>query len=268
MSHLKRKLAVAVSLLGLSAAGGLSQEPVPAVLPMLAPLPITGGSAASASIADEPVSNQQLVRAVAQALKQSGKLHNYHMDIQASAGQVELSGRVADSRQKEDAVRLARAVDGVAAVRDRLVVARDDGIVRVQNLPEQGPPPRKQMDPQPGTDAPATLPAVPMMPGCPPQGYYFPNEPLAISPSVPNDMFQKAPPLPPNAWPTYAPYNNYSRVGYPTIYPQDAWPGIGPFYPFPKVPTGWRSVNLSWQDGYWWYGRGVSGHDWWRVRYK
>jgi hypothetical protein len=56
-------------------------------------------------------------------------------------------------------------------------------------------------------------------------------------------------------------------VGYPTQYPYEAWPFIGPMYPFPKVPLGWRAVTLRWQDGYWWYGREASGHDWWRIRY-
>src|SRR5438067_1970169 len=60
------------------------------------------------------------------------------------------------------------------------------------------------------------------------------------------------PPLPPYSWPTYAPYNNYSRVAYPIAYPQEAFPFIGPMHPFPKVPLGWRSVTLSWDDGHWW----------------
>jgi hypothetical protein len=75
------------------------------------------------------------------------------------------------------------------------------------------------------------------------------------------------PKMPPYAWPTYAPYNNYSRVAYPTLYPYNAWPFIGPFYPFPKVPLGWRSVKLQWNDGHWWYSKTATGHDWWRVRY-
>ena len=75
------------------------------------------------------------------------------------------------------------------------------------------------------------------------------------------------PPLPPYAWPTYAPYNNYSRVAYPTLYKHDAFPFIGPVYPFPKIPLGWRAVTLQWMDGYWWYGRKATGHDWWRIRY-
>jgi hypothetical protein len=38
-------------------------------------------------------------------------------------------------------------------------------------------------------------------------------------------------------------------------------------YPFPKVPLGWRSVKLTWEDGNWWYARVACGHDWWRIRY-
>ena len=75
------------------------------------------------------------------------------------------------------------------------------------------------------------------------------------------------PQMPPYAWPTFAPYNNYSRVAYPTCYPGDAFPFIGPMYPFPKVPLGWRSVKLQWQDGHWWYGKTATAHDWWRIRY-
>jgi hypothetical protein len=73
--------------------------------------------------------------------------------------------------------------------------------------------------------------------------------------------------MPPYAWPTYAPHNNYSRVGYPSAYPYHAWPFIGPPYPFPKVPLGWRKVILEWQDGHWWFGKAAMCYDWWRLRY-
>ena len=77
-----------------------------------------------------------------------------------------------------------------------------------------------------------------------------------------------APPsLPPYAWPTYAPYNNYSRVGYPEEYPHAAFPFIGPFYPFPKVPLGYRAIKLEWEDGHWWYGRNKTRRDFWSARY-
>lgn len=96
---------------------------------------------------------------------------------------------------------------------------------------------------------------------------YFEPAPIGATQGAPNPQLQP-PPLPPYAWPTYAPHNNYSRVAYPETYPTNAWPFIGPFYPFPKVPTGWRSVSLTWEDGYWWFGRNPTAHDWWRIRYR
>ena len=37
----------------------------------------------------------------------------------------------------------------------------------------------------------------------------------------------------------------------PTAYPWQAWPNIGPFYPYPEVPLDWRAVTLRWDDGIW-----------------
>ena len=54
------------------------------------------------------------------------------------------------------------------------------------------------------------------------------------------------------AWPSYAPRDNFSAVGYPTVYPWQAWPNIGPPYPYPEVPLDWRAVTLRWDDGIWW----------------
>ena len=59
------------------------------------------------------------------------------------------------------------------------------------------------------------------------------------------------PNFPNNAWPTYAQYPNYSAVSYPSQYSASAWPYIGPFYPYPQVPLGWRKATLEWDDGYW-----------------
>ncbi|MCS7166294.1 MAG: hypothetical protein RMI91_02115 [Gemmatales bacterium] len=75
------------------------------------------------------------------------------------------------------------------------------------------------------------------------------------------------PPLPPHAWPTYAPYNNYSRVAYPICYPYEAFPYFGPFYPFPKVPLGWRAVKLEWNDGFWFLSTHGQRYDYWVLRF-
>ena len=60
-----------------------------------------------------------------------------------------------------------------------------------------------------------------------------------------------APNLPNYAWPGYAASNNYAALTYPQQYSPSAWPYIGPFYPYPQVPLGWRKVSLEWDDGWW-----------------
>jgi hypothetical protein len=216
---------------------------------------------ANTALAQNDLSNQQLADDVAVALRQ-GRLKNFHVDIRAVDGAVELIGKVADVGQRDEAIRLAKSVAGVRRVVDGLLVLNDRAIVPVQQKedeqPEQAPPPQK-LNMQPALPPSTMLPNIPST---------CPMEPTPFNLNAPNDQFMRPPPLPPYAWPTYAPYNNYSRVAYPTLYPADAWPGIGPVYPYPKVPMGWRSVQLTWQDGYWWYGKGVNGHDWWRLRYK
>ncbi|WP_347244425.1 BON domain-containing protein [Thermogutta sp.] len=59
------------------------------------------------------------------------------------------------------------------------------------------------------------------------------------------------PNMPNYAWPSYAAYPNYAAVTYPKQYSPTAWPYIGPFYPYPQVPLGWRKVTLEWHDGWW-----------------
>ena len=57
--------------------------------------------------------------------------------------------------------------------------------------------------------------------------------------------------LPDYAWPSYAAHPNYAGVTYPKQYSAAAWPYIGPFYPYPQVPLGWRKLSLEWDDGWW-----------------
>lgn len=59
------------------------------------------------------------------------------------------------------------------------------------------------------------------------------------------------PSMPGYAWPSYAAYPNYAAVTYPKQYSATAWPYIGPFYPYPQVPLGWRKVTMEWDDGWW-----------------
>lgn len=74
--------------------------------------------------------------------------------------------------------------------------------------------------------------------------------PVAYSGSV--GITTDNPQMPGYAWPAYASHPNYAAVQYPRQYSASAWPYIGPFYPYPQVPLGWRRVTLEWDDG-WWY---------------
>jgi osmotically-inducible protein OsmY len=107
-----------------------------------------------------------------------------------------------------------------------------------QGVPALGPAPQvgygAPVAPQAGYGAPAA--PVPMQGG----PSYGGGVPRYDQPSMPS-----------YAWPSYAAYPNYSAVTYPKQYSASAWPYIGPFYPYPQVPLGWRKVALEWDDGLW-----------------
>lgn len=85
--------------------------------------------------------------------------------------------------------------------------------------------------------------------GCGPQGAggYVPAGGMGGAQGVSYD----SPSMPGYAWPSYASHPNYAAVTYPKQYSPTAWPYIGPFYPYPQVPLGWRKVALEWDDGWW-----------------
>lgn len=79
-----------------------------------------------------------------------------------------------------------------------------------------------------------------------PQPMYMPGSGVGIAPAR-----YDHPQMPGYAWPSYAAYPNYAAVTYPKQYSPTAWPYIGPFYPYPQVPLGWRKVTMEWDDGWW-----------------
>ncbi|MDR1141003.1 MAG: BON domain-containing protein [Planctomycetaceae bacterium] len=84
------------------------------------------------------------------------------------------------------------------------------------------------------------------------QGIPAAYHPEAYGPQGPLPGQYNQPNLPDYAWPSYACYPNYAEVCYPKQYSPKAWPYIGPFYPYPQVPLGWRKTTLEWHDGWWW----------------
>jgi hypothetical protein len=212
--------------------------------------------------------NQTFANLVALHLRQSGQLRQYLINVTVQDGVVTLQGHVADPAQHDAALRLVQGMPGVRRVVDLVAVRGGVAPAAVTQAPLNEPAPLPK-GPAPTAQP---LPGLQPIPGMPPAGVPVPGQPPEPTPifqappgHAPHGM--QAPPLPPNAWPTYAPYNNFSRVAYPTLYTPNTWPFIGPMYPFPKVPPGWRSIHLNYYDGHWWYGKHATGYDWWRIRY-
>ena len=195
------------------------------------------------------VANQKLADKVADKLTNVGAMQSADVSLFTADGVVTVTGTCKTAADKKSILETVSMVDGVKLVKDGVKVSTGTPAVAPTS-------PVKQMQ---GIGGPLAVPA-PMMGGNPD------IEPLPLGPSG-GGMNMGAPPLPNHAWPTYAPYPNMSRVAYPTAYPTNAFPFIGPFYPFPKVPLGWRSVTMSYEDGHWWLGRKQTPQDYWRVKF-
>ncbi len=214
--------------------------------------------------------NQTLADEVAFHLRTTGTSAGADIGISVQEGTITLSGTAKGSAQKAKIVADVKAVAGVVLVRDGIRVV-SVGVVQVQDPPTGLPPvsPGPLSPIGPGLSAAAPSNADPLA-AAPPAGVGPGNPlvepvPLGVAGQAAPDM--QAPNLPPYSWPTYAPYNNVSRVAYPQAYPYNAFPFIGPYYPFPKVPLGWRKVTMEWEDGHWYYGRNSTPHDYWRVKF-
>jgi hypothetical protein len=226
------------------------------------PLPVYSGQPLPAV---QPSSEQRLADIIASNLRQSGTLRHYSVQIYCSGGVAALTGQVTDQSQREEVLRIVQAVPGVDRVVDRLSISAAVRPIQAEfpPVPDTTAPagPDADIGPTPTDNLPLTPP-----PAGANNGMMAEPTPIFAAPAPP--PFEAVPPrMPPHAWPTYAPYNNYSRVATPLAYPYNAFPFIGPVYPFPKVPLGWRSVKLEWEDGHWWFRKTPTAHDWWRLRY-
>jgi hypothetical protein len=221
--------------------------------------------------------NQQVANAVANELKASGNLQRYRVDVRCQAGVVELSGFVATGAQARAAIQLAQRVPGVQRVVSRLRVMEESVVTTAQFDPQEPEPvtpppmPMEDKEPLPAPRVVAPEAGAPLL--APAPGAVQPdpniNDPIPSfrAPMPPPNASTLPPPMPPYAWPSFAPYNNFSRVAYPVAYPNEAFPCIGPLYPFPKTPLSWRSASLQWDDGHWWLMTHGQKRDWWTLRY-
>ncbi len=231
---------LAFSAAALSLLGGTASAKEPAKVPAK---PVAKAAEAN------PVANQQLAEAIGTRLTNTNAAQGADVSIVTDNGVVTVTGPCGSVAQKKAILDEVRVVAGVKMVRDGMTVG--SGVMQVQAVGPVAGQPQYAMPPG----------ASPMMNG----GPLVEPAPVGMPGAGMGDG--SAPPLPNYAWPTYAPHNNVSRVGYPTAYPYNAFPFIGPFYPFPKVPLGWRSVTMTWEDGHWFYGRTSTPQDYWRVRF-
>ena len=207
-------------------------------------------------------SNQKIAESIASALGTVG-LNSYDIEIRVQDGLATLGGVVGTADQKRQAQHIANQVAGVNRVNNLLTT---DGISPARFQPGSTPPPAPAaLQPTPPTapGAPATPAATANAPyTAPPVPHMAPVAPvMPAAPAAPSPYAQAQPGvqqasydqpnMPGYAWPSYAQYPNYAAVTYPQEYSPSAWPYIGPFYPYPQVPLGWRKAQLEWDDGYW-----------------
>ncbi len=190
--------------------------------------------------ASVPPTNQQMAERIAAALGKAG-MSGYDLEVRFHDGQALLGGAVANPEQRARITQTVSEVPGVEQVKNQVTVARNIAHQAGRPAPNGVPmrPPMQQVafnqEAGPmggGGGMPAMGMPVPMAHGPSHQVYDMPN-------------------LPNYAWPSYAQYPNSAAITYPKEYSASAWPYIGPFYPYPQVPLGWRSASLEWDDGKW-----------------
>lgn len=201
-----------------------------------------------------PGNNQGMAEMIAGAIGRS-PLANEDIEVRYNNGVAILSGVVGHPQMSQMAEAIAGAGPGVQGVTNNLRVVPGAGA---------GPAEAGGGAPQfnPALGAPQGRPLQQV--GYQQQGYgQGPGPGGGMIPPLPapaqrghggqgaSHLAYDMPNLPNHAWPSYAAYPNYASLSYPTEYSASAWPYIGPFYPYPQVPLGWRQVQMEWDDGYW-----------------
>ena len=233
-------------------------------LALLAIAALTPGWVSAGEEEDKDVAQQ-----IATILRDSGKMQNYSVGVKYKDGTVWLAGRVTSKQQMAAALEVISDIEGVDKIVNSLSVApapaakKAAGGVQLANAQQAIPsPPAPRRAPAGAVPAgyrqmpgptPADAAAVPMAPMGPGPGMAGRPMPAYVPGpgNTPPPAAYDQPNMPNCAWPSYAAYPNYAAVTYPKQYSASAFPFIGPFYPYPQVPLGWRKVSLEWDDGWW-----------------
>ena len=224
----------------------------------------------------------EFIKSRLQVEQQRGNLRGFNVDMRVDRGTVWFKGHVSSEEQERLILSTAQKAGylGVVQVVDDIEI-QDTGVAQISNPieeqvefqaasyqePANYTPPRPQAPavtndvyssgtPLPFATAgtqqsvPATQASVGISPEAIGPAPNFGGGPAPMS-MAPGAMTGN-PNMPGYAWPGYAASPNYGAISYPRQYSASAWPYIGPFYPYPQVPLGWRRVELEWDDG-WWY---------------
>ncbi len=214
--------------------------------------------------------DQAAAQQIATILRDSGEMKDYSVGVKYSEGTVWLSGRVANNQQMQAALGVISDIEGIQQIVNNLTVSA--GRSKPARPPAAKPTMRRvsaEMSVPPANEevyepsmADSTAAGVNRQDGqVAPAGYRHLARKAARHACPPtmyagggpgaNPPAYDQPHMPNYAWPSYAAYPNYAALTYPQQYSPTAWPFIGPFYPYPQVPLGWRKVALEWDDGWW-----------------
>jgi len=175
------------------------------------------------------------------SLKDSGQLENFNVQISVGGGTVWMKGFTADEAQQASIIGIAQGIDGVGKVVNDMVI-RKPATFQIASVTQVPIPAAAPVVPQQDLVTQATAMTAPVASA--------PMQMMATPSGIAQARYEQ-PNLPAYAWPSYAAAPNYGQVNYPKQYSASAWPYIGPFYPYPQVPLGWRKVSLEWTDGWW-----------------
>jgi hypothetical protein len=212
---------------------------------------------------------------IAGVLRDSGRMQGYSVGVKYKDGTVWLAGRVTSKEQMQAALQIVSDTEGVEQIVNNMTVgaaqsnaakpvplaAARAGVRQASataGAVQQASPTPRQNAPRPAArrGAPAGYNQL-ESPEVVQEGVQggMPGRPIpSYAPGVGGGgtpVCYDKPHMPNYAWPSYAAAPNYAALTYPKQYAASAFPFIGPFYPYPQVPLGWRKVSLEWDDGWW-----------------
>ncbi len=211
--------------------------------------------------------DKQVATEIATILRDSGRMKDYSVGVKYKDGNVWLAGRVSSKEQMAAALEVVSDIEGVNQIVNNLTVGPAPA-GKAAKSPAKGQNVQlataQQAAPQASAPSPVgqaagagavpagyrQLPPPQMMAQVPGGGRPMPAYVPSAGNTPPPAAYDQ-PSMPNYSWPSYASYPNYAAVTYPKQYSASAWPYIGPFYPYPQVPLGWRKVSLEWDDGWW-----------------